>query len=120
MLFACTHLDAVTDNSSRLMQIKTIDSIISLQTCAVVLAGDLNSEPGTDVINQLDQHFRRSCMDNCPHTFPSDNPNKTIDFIAHRKSDPLHFTRHRVLQEPYPSDHLPIMADLKFSTKKKR
>ena len=117
MLFACTHMDAETGDASRLLQMKAIDSLINLQTYPAVLTGDLNYEPGSTVINLLDQQFKRSCMNNCSYSFPSDKPKKTIDFITYRKSDSFRFIRHRVLQEPYPSDHLPVLAELQLSLK---
>lgn len=117
MLFACTHLDAEVDDANRMLQIKAIDSILNFQPFPTVLAGDLNSEAGGLVINALDQHFTRSCLDNCPFTIPSGNPKQTIDFIAYRKPGPYKFTRHRVLQEPYPSDHLPVVAELMMTFK---
>ncbi|SMO72195.1 endonuclease/exonuclease/phosphatase family protein [Solitalea koreensis] len=118
MLFACTHLDAEKDHASRMLQIKTIDSLISHSPFPLVLAGDLNSETGSPVIQVLDQNFQRSCLNDCGYTIPSDKPTETIDFIAYRKSDSCHVISHRVLQEPYPSDHLPVMAELSIAFKK--
>jgi len=113
-------MDAETNDASRIMQIKTIDSLIRFQPFPVLLAGDLNSQAGSEVINLLDQHYQRSCVNNCGYTIPSDKPTETIDFIAYRKSDSFQVLNHSVLQEPYPSDHLPVIADLKISFKKKR
>lgn len=120
--FACTHLDAEGDNISRLMQVKTIDSIMSLLHLPAVLAGDLNSEPTNPAISMLDQNFRRTCSDSCAYTFPSVHPRKTIDYIAVHKPNSFHVVQHRALQESFPSDHLPVMAELKLKagTSKKK
>ena len=111
-VFGCTHLDAETSDDSRMMQIKVIDSILSVQRVPVLLAGDLNSEPTSPVIKYLDRNFVRSCVNNCDLTFPSDLPVKTIDYIACGKSTSCKIISQGALRESYPSDHLPILADL--------
>jgi len=118
-VFGCTHLDAETSDDSRMMQIKVIDSILSLQRVPVFLAGDLNSEPESPVIKYLDKNFLRSCMNNCGLTFPSDLPVKTIDYIACHKSSSCKITSHSVLSESYPSDHLPILSTIHIGSKPK-
>jgi len=120
LLFACTHLDAEAKDDSRMMQIKAIDSLLMPQPIPLLLAGDLNSEAGSPVIEILDQHFNRSCLNNCAFTIPSDKPVQTIDYIAFRNTDAFKVIDHRVLQEPYPSDHLPVIAELSLSMKKKQ
>ena len=94
------------------MQVKTIDSIVSLLHVPVVLAGDLNSEPTNLAISILEQNFRRTCTDSCDYTFPSDHPRKTIDYVAVHKSNPFYLLQHKVLPEAFPSDHLPVMAEI--------
>jgi endonuclease/exonuclease/phosphatase family metal-dependent hydrolase len=118
-VFGCTHLDAEAGDDSRMMQIKVIDSILSLQRFPVLLAGDLNSESKSAVIKYLDRNFVRSCLDNCGLTFPSDLPVKTIDYIACGKSNPCKIISQGALPESYPSDHLPILADLHITIKSK-
>lgn len=119
MSFACTHLDAEEEDDSRLMQIASIDSILSKQKDPVLLAGDLNSEPKSAVIQTLDAKYNRTCLSSCSNSFPNIKPNKLIDYIAYRKQDPFVTISHQVLDEPYPSDHLPVLAVLQFKVKKK-
>jgi endonuclease/exonuclease/phosphatase family metal-dependent hydrolase len=118
--FACTHLDAEGDNSSRLLQMKVIDSILSHVKMPVILAGDLNSEPVNPVIGLLDQQFKRTCIDSCGNTFPSNRPVKIIDYIAIKKTVKSEVVRHEVLPEPFPSDHLPILAEVKIKAGKSK
>lgn len=112
LVFACTHLDAESSDESRLLQMATIDSVLVAIPYPVLLAGDFNAEPESQVIKKLDKHFQRSCMQDCGHSFSSDHPEKTIDYIAGRKSDGFILGRHQVLPEAYPSDHLAVMAEV--------
>ena len=109
--FACTHLDAQRGDTNRIMQINKIVEILAAEKLPVVLAGDLNAQPGSTVINQLDRHFTRTCVTNCGFTIPEINPNKTIDFIACSNKD-WKVISHQVIAEPYASDHLPVFATL--------
>jgi endonuclease/exonuclease/phosphatase family metal-dependent hydrolase len=113
--FACTHLDAEGDNTNRLLQMKVIDSVLRYVKMPVVLAGDFNSEPVNPVIGLLDEKFKRTCVDSCGNTFPSDRPAKIIDYIAISRTVNCEVVRHEVLPEPFPSDHLPILAEVRIN-----
>lgn len=114
LVFACTHLDAQRNDSSRILQIDAINELLAAETLPVVIAGDFNATPGSEVINRLDSHFTRSCLTNCGFTIPEKNPTKTIDFIAYKPATAFEVTDHRVIDEPYASDHLPVKAILKI------
>jgi endonuclease/exonuclease/phosphatase family metal-dependent hydrolase len=79
-----------------------------------VIAGDFNAVPSTRIINTLDQYFTRSCMANCGFTIPVINPNKTIDFVAYKPADRFTVTEHKVIDEKYASDHLPVKVILRL------
>lgn len=117
--FACTHLDAEEGDDSRLMQIRKIDNLLSKEKKPVLLAGDLNSEPSGAVIQDLDTKYTRTCLSDCANSFSNINPNKVIDYIAYRKRDSFKTISHQVLEESYPSDHLPVLAELQFNRKRK-
>jgi endonuclease/exonuclease/phosphatase family metal-dependent hydrolase len=112
MVFASTHLDAQKKDTNRLLQIREITRLLKEVTLPVVLAGDLNAEPGTAVINHLDAHLTRSCLKNCGFTIPQINPNRTIDFIAYAPKKSFRVLEHRVIAESYASDHLPLLVVL--------
>lgn len=109
--FACTHLDAQRSDTNRILQINRMVEILEQEKLPVILAGDLNAEPGSIVINQLDRYFTRTCVTGCGFTIPEINPNKTIDFIAFSPKK-LTVISHQVIAEPYASDHLPVLATL--------
>lgn len=114
ILFACTHLDAERPDSNRIVQAKEIVRILQGQGLPVVLAGDINAEVGTAVLDILDTAFLRSCLINCDFTIPVEKPSKTIDFIFHSRNSSITVKEHKVINERYASDHLPVFAVLYF------
>ena len=79
----------------------------------MVLAGDFNAEPNTPVITALDRIFNRTCAP-CAYTIPVINPTKAIDFIAFKPKKKFKIVSHKVLQETYASDHLPIITVFEY------
>ncbi|MFA5245572.1 MAG: endonuclease/exonuclease/phosphatase family protein [Pedobacter sp.] len=111
--FGATHLDHLKNPSNREVQIEEITKIGNEETLPFIIAGDLNAETESGVIQKLDQAFIRTCS-NCEPTFPVVTPDRTIDFIAFKRTDPFSIISHRVVQEHYASDHLPVVALLRF------
>lgn len=114
VFFGSTHLDAQKEDTNREIQIREINRISSDEKLPFIIAGDFNAAPGSVVINTLDKQFTRSCQP-CDFTSPVINPRKTIDFIAFApKSKFISMSTH-VVPERYASDHLPVLAVLKFN-----
>lgn len=111
--FANTHLDAGKDPIVRMAQIREINAIGLNEKLPMIIAGDFNARPNSEVIQLMDQVFERTCLD-CPPTIPSVNPRNTIDFIGFRSSESIVVRRHEVIDAAEPSDHLPVMATLKI------
>jgi endonuclease/exonuclease/phosphatase family metal-dependent hydrolase len=114
LVFACTHLDATTPDTSRFLQINKILDILKLETLPVIIAGDFNAVTGSRIINTLDSYFTRSCITSCGFTIPATAANKTIDFIAYAPSDKFTVIDHKVIDEKFASDHLPVVAVLRI------
>jgi len=112
ILFAATHLDAQSADTNRILQVNRIVEILQQEQLPVIVGGDFNAVPGTRVINALDAAFTRTCVTNCGFTIPVTNPNKTIDFIAYKPSNKFKVVEHKVIDEKYASDHLPVLAVL--------
>lgn len=112
IVFASTHLDLKAANKP--LQAVELNRILGEKKLPVILAGDFNSTPRSDAIAELDRQFTRTCKDDCGFTIPEINPNRTIDFIMYRKPDQFEVLSHKVISEPYASDHLPILAELKL------
>ncbi len=113
IVFASTHLDAQSNDTNRFLQINKILEILKKEQYPVILAGDLNAVPGTRIINTLDSYFIRTCISNCGFTVPVVNAFRTIDFIAYAPADKFNLIEHRVIDEKYASDHLPVFAVLR-------
>lgn len=112
LIFGSTHLDLKEVN--RLSQSKQIVEQYKNEKLPVIIAGDFNALPTSGVIQYLDQHFTRTCVENCGGTIPVKNPNRTIDFIMYKPSDAFEVVSHKVIDEQYASDHLPIVAELRL------
>jgi len=113
-VFACTHLDAQHEDVNRQLQIKKILEVLKEEELPVVIAGDFNALPNSDVIKQLDSDFTRSCVSNCPFTIPETSPNRTIDYIAFAPATKFTVVSHTVVDESYASDHRPVKAQLQI------
>lgn len=112
--FGSTHLDAQRENTNRLLQIEEIEKIASEEELPMIVAGDFNAPPGSEVINLLDKNFTRTCS-NCEPTIPVINPVKAIDFIAYKPEGFFSVEDHQVIEETYASDHLPIVSILRIN-----
>lgn len=110
LLFASTHFDLKEANRS--LQAEEIKRIFSDQDLPVVLAGDLNAVPESAPISTLNKVFKSTCPDQCPFTIPVTNPSRTIDYIMLRKPDQFQVVSHKVINETYASDHLPVLAEI--------
>ncbi|TKT92925.1 endonuclease/exonuclease/phosphatase family protein [Dyadobacter frigoris] len=110
IIFASTHLGLTERN--RLLQAETIIKYFGEEKLPMILAGDFNAEPGSKVINYFDKYFSRTCAESCQHTIPVDKPEKTIDFIMSKPSGIFKVLSHKVIDEKYASDHLPVLAEL--------
>lgn len=111
--FGSTHLD-VTSAANRLQQVQTINTIAASSELPFILAGDLNDLPESTAIAELDKVFTRTCQSDCEPTFPQDGPNRTIDFISYTQASPFTVLSQKVVPERYASDHLPVVATLRF------
>ncbi len=114
IVFACTHLDAQKNDTNRLLQIQKIADILEGEKLPVIIAGDFNATPNSNVINTLDKYFTRTCINNCGFTIPVIIPTKTIDFIAYKPSDKFIVIEQKVIDEQYASDHRPVLALFKL------
>ncbi|MEO6684840.1 MAG: endonuclease/exonuclease/phosphatase family protein [Dyadobacter sp.] len=110
IIFASTHLGLNEPN--RLLQAETIMEHFGKEKLPMILAGDFNAEPESKVINYFDKYFTRSCTENCQHTIPVVNPEKTIDYIMSKPLGTFRVLSHKVIDEKYASDHLPVLAEL--------
>jgi endonuclease/exonuclease/phosphatase family metal-dependent hydrolase len=113
IIFGCTHLDAQRDSVNRRLQMNAIVALLKDSAHPVILTGDFNAGPASEVIRTLDNNFNRTC-DPCDFTIPVVNPKKAIDFIAYAPAELFVVKKHEVIPEQYASDHLPVFAVLEL------
>lgn len=115
LIFGSTHLDAQKSSENRILQIEEINKIAETQgNELMIIAGDFNALPGSQVINTLDSAFRRTC-DSCSPSFPETEPKKVIDFIAYRPGTyTVKVKKYKVIDDSYSSDHRPVTAEFEF------
>ncbi|WP_175491103.1 endonuclease/exonuclease/phosphatase family protein [Pontibacter chinhatensis] len=111
--FGSTHLD-VQNAANRLQQVQTINRIAAQEHLPFILAGDFNDLPESAAIAELDKAFTRTCQSDCAPTIPVDVPTRAIDFIAFSKASGFKVVSQQVIPERYASDHLPVVATLRF------
>lgn len=112
IVFANTHLELKPEN--RILQARAIVEYLGNIQSPVIFCGDLNSEPGSDAIKIFDEHFTRSSILN-GFTFPQVNPNREIDFIMYKPINRFKILKHKIINEPYASDHLPLLVEFELN-----
>lgn len=115
--FASTHLDHTRNDENRVLQAKALDSILDLLSDPIILAGDLNAQPGSKPIEIIRRNLKTTCTDNCPLTFPAINPKVTIDHILFSPDNIFNLKELRTVNETYASDHLPLVAVFELLSK---
>lgn len=112
--FASTHLDHLAIEDSRILQAQTLKGIVNeINTNGgLILAGDLNATPDSKTIGIMKSYLNLGCLQQCPLTYPSDKPTKTIDYITFSPTNK--FSVNSYLAIPYltASDHAPIVSTI--------
>lgn len=111
--FGSTHLD-VDSPGNREQQVKAINAIAAKENTPFIVAGDFNAMPESSAISELDKRFTRTCVSDCAPTIPVDKPDRAIDFIAYSTGAPFKVVSQQVIPERYASDHLPVVATLRY------
>lgn len=114
IIFSSAHLDHISDED-RLLQVQKMTEILNqYKKLPVILGADLNMTSENEVMDILHNTLTID-FENFPLTFPSVNPQRTIDYIlmnnvAHKKFNLLDYT---TIKEEYASDHLPLKVVLR-------
>lgn len=112
-IYCCTHLSLTAED--RMKSVEIIKSAASQSNKPFLLAGDMNAEPGSDFIKELEKDFQ--ILSNPKEaTFPAPDPKETLDYIVLFKNwhaDKVKVTSARVPNEPVASDHRPVTVEIK-------
>ena len=115
-ILCCTHLDLnVEERQASIELIKEVTD--KYTTKPVFLAGDLNATPTSKEIIDLSQNWTM-LSDPTQPTFPSDNPDRIIDYILLKSNSKFKYTmiHKEVVNEPMASDHRPLWVKLEIVT----
>lgn len=113
-VFACTHLSLTEQD--RLASLAIIKQQAARYTKPFYLAGDMNDEPESQFVKELEVDFK--VLNNTKgYTFPAPAPDRTIDYIAVWKATAPRYAvaSKQVLDEPMASDHRPVVVDLRVA-----
>ncbi len=117
-IFCCTHLSLVEEDRLASIDIinKEVKAFAKGTGKPVFISGDWNDRPGSATINKISENFE-ILTDETVFTFPADEPDRTIDFIARWKGSPKgkldKVAGTCVPVVPTASDHRPVTATVK-------
>ena len=100
--------------AERRAQAQRLVQIFADEKSPVVLAGDFNSTPDSEVIALLGRHWEIPDKGDDHFTFPSHAPEREIDYIMFRPAGRFRVIGQRVVTEPAASDHRPVLLDLRI------
>jgi endonuclease/exonuclease/phosphatase family metal-dependent hydrolase len=103
----------VWTGEERYTQAQRLIEIFRDERRPVILAGDFNSRPASDVMALLGESWHIPYKGDDRFTFPSDAPDREIDFIVYRPEDRFEIVEHRAIDEPVASDHRPLLLELR-------
>lgn len=111
-IYCCTHMSLTEED--RMKSLELVKAFTSSSTEPLFLAGDMNAEPESGFIKELQKDFQ-ILSNPKQHTFPAPDPKETIDYIATLKQNAKGFAviSAKVINEPMASDHRPILVELR-------
>ena len=109
-VIACTHLDL--EESERLASAPLIINEAQHWQKPFILAGDWNDYPDSQLLQELTKYFTINSGND--FTFPADEPNERIDYVATFNNCQIKTLESVVIEEPEASDHRPLMVKLQL------
>ena len=115
-IYCCTHMSLTEED--RMKSLELVKAFTSSSTKPLFLAGDMNAEPESGFITELQKDFQ-ILSNPKQHTVPAPDPKETIDYIATLKQNAKGFAviSAKVINEPMASDHRPILVELRTAEK---
>lgn len=120
-VYAVTHLEH-TSEAARIAQVHVLDSVLVARYGAsdkpVILSGDFNAKPESDVIAFMQQHWSR--LSPVDFTYSTDDPHGCIDYIFllnNAASTRTECVRNSVLDNDITrraSDHFPVLSTIQY------
>lgn len=116
--FIGTHFDHTRDERDRIAQASEVNKVYADHPFPMILAGDLNAQPGSKTIDILESFWTSSYeKDNPEPTFPSDNPRVKIDYVMYYPANRWKVLETKVVQDEIASDHCAYLVVLELLDK---
>lgn len=113
--FVGTHLDYKEIETDRINQVKKINTVFLKNKYPTILAGDLNSLPESNPMKILESKWGTSYDSKNPQfTYPSNKPDKTIDYIMYYPKNRWKVLSKEVIQDSVASDHCAYLVTLEL------
>lgn len=113
--FIGTHLDHLKDETDRLAQANALNHIFQNHPHPMILAGDLNDVPESEPIDILESFWTPAYQGkSAAPTYPSDGPNKKIDYVMFYPIQGWKVLERRVICDLVASDHCGYMVVLQL------
>lgn len=111
--FVTTHLHHANE-TFRAQQFDELNRLFGDAKHPVVLAGDLNAEPGSQPLVKLAEKWQVAQQAPELITFPADRPTKQLDYVLFSPQDAFEVVSAEVIEEPLASDHRPLLVVLRL------
>jgi len=112
--FIGTHLDHLRNDRNRMLQAKEINRLFEESTLPMIMVGDLNATPDSDVMSELFRVWSDASIANPAPTIPSSNPRNRIDYVLYNPQHRWQVIESRVIDEKVASDHCPLLVVLEL------
>ena len=112
IIFVGIHLYRTAEERSA--QARRVVEVFEDESTPVILAGDFNSTPDSDVIDLVSRSWTIPDKGEDRLTFSSTDPRREIDFIMYRPEDRFEVVDIQVIDEPLVSDHRPVLLVLRL------
>ena len=109
-VLACTHLDL--EEELRLASVPIIVEEAQRWGKPFILAGDWNDAPNSELLQEMTKYF--TILSDDVATYPADEPNECIDYIASFKGHSVVTQKSIVIDEATASDHRPLVVRLQL------
>ena len=109
-VMACTHLDL--EEEPRLASVPLIIEEAQRWQKPFLLAGDWNDAPDSELLQEIKEYF--TILSGNKASYPADEPQDCLDYIAISKKRPVEVLETDVLNEPKASDHRPVVVRLEL------
>jgi endonuclease/exonuclease/phosphatase family metal-dependent hydrolase len=114
--FTCTHLDQARGPENRLVQAQYLnDLLVRDDGRAMVLAGDMNARPDTEVMDLFGARWANPPVAEPSSPTPTGLPRSRIDYVLIRPAGMWRVNESRLIDEPVASDHRPLLVVLQWT-----